>query len=86
MTLLSFGNSTCDLTVNSKLARIGLGLMGFTASFSGLIFNLFVGFGLALVRKTWFMQNRGSIRFDLFGDPGNIDSKYELVNIYSIFQ
>ena len=55
MTLLAFGNSTCDLIVNMKLARMGLGLMGFTASFSGLIFNLFIGFGLALVRKTWFM-------------------------------
>lgn len=61
MTFLAFGNSACDLLVNTKLAQMGLGLMALTGCFSGTIFNIFMGFGSALIRQTWIDQPKGSI-------------------------
>lgn len=68
MTFLAFGNSSCDLLVNMRLAIMGYGLMAITGCFAGAVFNIFAGFGCGLIRQTWFLQTRGKIGFNLFRD------------------
>lgn len=50
MTLLALGNSVCDLSLNSKLAREGFGEMALAGSLAGPMFNLLIGLGLGLLR------------------------------------
>ncbi len=52
MTLLSFGNSVPDLTLNSALARAGYGEMGIAGSIAGPLFNLLIGLGASLIKQT----------------------------------
>jgi sodium/potassium/calcium exchanger 6 len=51
MTLLAFGNSVPDLTVNCALARTGYGEMAIAGSIAGPLFNVLVGLGVSLIKK-----------------------------------
>ena len=50
MTLLSFGNSVPDLTLNVALAKQGYGEMGIAGSIAGPLFNLLIGLGTSLIQ------------------------------------
>jgi Ca2+/Na+ antiporter len=63
MTLLSFGNSLPDLTLNCALAKAGYGEMGLAGSIAGPLFNLLVGLGASLIKKN---LKTGVIEFQLF--------------------
>jgi len=52
MTLLSFGNSVPDLTLNIALAKKGYGEMGIAGSIAGPLFNVLVGLGIPLIKQT----------------------------------
>ncbi|KAL4435980.1 hypothetical protein ABPG74_022215 [Tetrahymena malaccensis] len=49
MTVLAWGNSATDYFLNSSLASIGYGVMAATGCFAGQAFNLFLGFGFAMI-------------------------------------
>lgn len=51
ITILSFGNSLPDLTLNSALADSGYGEMALSGSIAGPLFNLLIGFGFSLIKK-----------------------------------
>lgn len=51
MTLLAFGNSAPDLSVNCALARAGYGEMGIAGSIAGPLFNVLIGLGVSLIKK-----------------------------------
>merc|ERR1712002_84627 len=51
LTLLAWGNSIGDLIANVVMARQGFARMGFSACFGAPIFNLTMGFGLAMIIK-----------------------------------
>ncbi len=51
MTILAFGNSAPDLTLNCALARAGYGEMGIAGSIAGPLFNLLVGLSSPLIKK-----------------------------------
>jgi Ca2+/Na+ antiporter len=63
MTLLSFGNSVPDLTLNCALAKSGYGEMGIAGSVAGPLFNLLIGLGASLIKKTII---EGEVEFNLF--------------------
>ena len=52
ITLLSFGNSIPDLTLNVALAKRGYGEMGIAGSIAGPLFNLLIGLGTSLIQIT----------------------------------
>ena len=60
MTLLAFGNSICDLSLNSKLAKTGFAEMAASGSIAGPMFNLLMGLGLGLLRTTVTL---GTVKF-----------------------
>lgn len=64
MTVLAFGNSVPDLSVNCSLAKNGYGEMAIAGSIAGPLFNILVGLGISLVRKNIV---RGDIPFSFFG-------------------
>jgi sodium/potassium/calcium exchanger 6 len=49
--LLAFGNSVGDMMTDISLAKLGLAQMGMTATVSGSVFNVMLGFGLSLLIK-----------------------------------
>lgn len=75
MTFLALGNSSCDFFVDTKLAKMGFGLMALTGCFAGSVFNMIVGFGAGLIRLTWVNTFRGSINFSLFRDTAGLEGK-----------
>ena len=52
MTLLSFGNSASDLSLNCALAKEGYGEMGISGSIGGPLFNTLIGLGSSMIKKT----------------------------------
>jgi len=52
LTILAWGNSSNDFFVDVALAKKGLGIMAMSGIFAGQFFNLTVGFGLVLIKKT----------------------------------
>jgi Ca2+/Na+ antiporter len=74
MTLLSLGNSLPDLTLNSSLAKAGFGRMGLAGSIAGPLFNLLIGLGASLIKKT---LATGSVKFELYKSS-------EIVNLFAI--
>jgi sodium/potassium/calcium exchanger 6 len=62
MTLLSLGNSLPDLSLNCALARAGFGEMGIAGSVAGPLFNMLIGLGASMIRKTI----NGPIEFEIF--------------------
>jgi Ca2+/Na+ antiporter len=69
MTVLSFGNSIPDLSLNAALAKAGFGQMGIAGSIAGPLFNLLIGLGASLIRKC--IKNGGTIEFEFFSH-GNL--------------
>jgi len=63
LTLLSFGNSVPDLTLNCALAKAGYGEMGIAGSIAGPLFNLLIGLGASLIKQT---ISYGTLPFQLF--------------------
>ena len=61
MTLLAFGNSICDLSLNAKLAKTGFAEMAASGSIAGPMFNLLMGLGLGLLRTTLTI---GTVKFN----------------------
>ncbi|EAR85856.3 sodium calcium exchanger protein (macronuclear) [Tetrahymena thermophila SB210] len=53
MTLLALGNSATDFFTNSQLAKVGYGVMALTGCFAGQAFDLYLGFGFALVFSSY---------------------------------
>jgi Ca2+/Na+ antiporter len=74
MTLLSLGNSLPDLTLNSSLARAGFGKMGLAGSIAGPLFNLLIGLGSSLIKKT---ITTGSVKIELYKPS-------QIVNLFAI--
>ncbi|KAL4503332.1 hypothetical protein ABPG72_000938 [Tetrahymena utriculariae] len=62
LTLLAYGNSSGDYFTNTQLSKMGYGVMAMTGCFAGQGFNLFIGFGFALVMQT----KSGEYDFNLF--------------------
>jgi sodium/potassium/calcium exchanger 6 len=62
LTLLAWGNSSGDFWANQAIAKLGLGQTAITACFAGPLFNMLVGFGIALFISTV----EDSIQFPLF--------------------
>lgn len=60
--LLSAGNTVGDFFGNASLAKAGSEVMGAFASYSGQLFNNYVGFGLIIL----FGAFTGNTKFDLF--------------------
>ncbi|KAL4455001.1 hypothetical protein ABPG74_006383 [Tetrahymena malaccensis] len=52
LTLLAYGNSSGDFFTNTQLSKMGYGVMAMTGCFAGQGFNLYIGFGFALVMQT----------------------------------
>jgi len=69
ITLLAFGNSAADLSLNVALAKTGYGEMGVAGSVAGPLFNLLIGLGTGLLKTT---IESGSIHFNLFMDDKRI--------------
>jgi len=53
LTFLAWGNSLGDLFANSALSKKGYGVMAVTGCFAGQLFNLLIGFGIALIRNSY---------------------------------
>lgn len=72
--LLSFGNNLGDLFGNLALAKAGQGLMGSYAVYSGEIFNVLIGYNVAII-SALKMDNSD---FDIFGlkIPSPVPLKY----------
>lgn len=64
MTLLAIGNSAPDLSLNCALAKAGYGEMALAGSVVGPLFNLLVGLGALLIKKT--IESGGYLEFNLF--------------------
>ncbi len=63
MTILAFGNSVPDLSLNVALARQGFGEMGIAGSIAGPLFNLLIGLGTTLIQNT---ISESSIPFNIY--------------------
>ena len=61
--LLSAGNTIGDFFSNAALAKAGEGVMGSVATYSGQIFNNYIGFAIG-IRKA---ASLGEDDFDIFG-------------------
>lgn len=72
--LLSFGNGLGDLFGNMALAKAGQGLMGSYAVYSGEIFNVLIGYNVAIM-SAMRVDNE---EFDIFGlrIPSPLPMKY----------
>ena len=77
--LLSAGNTVGDFFGNASLAKAGSEVMGAFASYSGQLFNNYVGFGLIIL----FGAFTGNTKFDLFAqdyyqEMGNEDQSIKI--------
>ena len=50
LTVLTWGNSICDLTANSAVARSGFAEMAITGCYSGPLFNTLLGIGISSLK------------------------------------
>lgn len=63
ITILAFGNSVCDLSLNITLVKQGYGEMAVTSAIAGPLLNLLIGLGISLV-KTNILY--GDIPFNIY--------------------
>ncbi|EAR99699.2 sodium calcium exchanger protein (macronuclear) [Tetrahymena thermophila SB210] len=69
MTVLAWGNSATDFFLNSSLASIGYGVMAATGCFAGQAFDLYLGFGIALI----FYSNQSNSSLSIFTGSSTLD-------------
>lgn len=63
ITILAFGNSVGDLSLNISLAKSGYGEMALSGCISGPLFNILVGLGCSLIKLNVVY---GNIKFDFY--------------------
>lgn len=54
LTVLAFGNSLSDASLDVSLAQKGFGEMALAGTLSGPLFNLLFGLGLSMIRNTYY--------------------------------
>lgn len=75
MTVLTFGNSVCDLALNVSLVKGGYGEMALAGSIAGPLFNLLVGLGTSLLKINFMF---GTFHIDFF-------KKDNVISVIAIF-
>lgn len=76
--LLSAGNTIGDFFGNAALAKAGEGLMGAFATYSGQIFNNYIGFSLSINAATAM----GETDFDIFGKNKPNDKPFPIKHYF----
>ena len=66
LTVLAVGNSLPDAYTTIILSKQGFALMGLTGAFAGQLFDLLIGFGIAILKKCVL---EGTQPFSLFTKP-----------------
>jgi len=80
ITFLALGNSLADLIANGSLSKLGYEVMACTGTLSGQVFNITLGLGLTLLRKTI----AEAIPFTLFEESGG-NGKLAVIGLSTSF-